>query len=75
MFMVEAMGFSTQLILRALQELGAPHTPVTYAQIANHIGCSTVTVWRVMTVLMDEKVVRRSGGPRGYIYEVNTTHA
>lgn len=56
---------------RAIQEISVNNETFTYEDIANHIGCSVVTVKRAMRQLMKSKTVQQSGSARnGYRYEV-----
>ena len=65
-----AVGYSTRDILRALVALDAAHQPVTYDQLAQHAQMPYDTLQRNMRKLLQERKVIRSGGPRGYLYQI-----
>lgn len=47
------MGLPDYAVSRAIPELRGDEQPITYQQIAVHIGCSRATVERAMRNLMD----------------------
>ncbi len=75
MITVLAMKPSAQLILQALIALDSPRVLLTVPQIAKRIGISCRTVERGIHELQSQGKIRRTGGPRGYNYEINVTES
>lgn len=69
------LGLREYAVSRAIIELRETHEYINAEMIADHIRCSTRTVYSALTVLQSAKQVRRGqcanlhGGKGGYAYE------
>lgn len=65
------VGITDYAVSRAIMELNKHHDRYSSEEIAQHIGCSVVTVRRTLPRLIKAKRVTREGdNHRGYKFEV-----
>lgn len=66
------MALTEFAVSRAIKELSEQRDTFTYEDIASHIGCHWLTVYRACKKLMETGTVNRVGNSRnGYRYTFN----